>query len=99
MNTNACYCIWTILLDSNSNKKNSAAVPASIFNLRQQHSELSLLRAAGLAGRFVGGIQLTEQITLLPTRDFFNPDQLIEGVKEARNKKGKQTNEKKNDLT
>lgn len=45
---------------------------AGLFNLRQQHSELSLLRAAGLGGRFVRGIQLTEQIALLPTRDFLS---------------------------
>lgn len=44
---------------------------SSFFNLRQQRWELSLVRAAGLAGRFVWGIQLTEQIALLPTRDFF----------------------------
>lgn len=54
----------------------SGAAP-SLFNLRQQRSELSLLRAAGLAGRFVRGIQLTEQITLFTYKGFFYPDQLI----------------------
>lgn len=44
---------------------------ASLFNLRQQHSELSLLRAAGLAGRFVRGIQLTEQIAVFTYEGLF----------------------------
>lgn len=43
---------------------------ASLFNLRQQHSELSSLRAAGLAGLFVRGIQLTEQIARFTYKGF-----------------------------
>lgn len=54
---------------------------ASLFNLRQQHSELSVLRAAGLPARFVRGIQLTEQIALFTYKGFFflffPADQLI----------------------
>lgn len=37
---------------------------SSPFNLRQQHSELSLLKAGGLEGLIVRGIQLTEQMAL-----------------------------------
>jgi len=44
---------------------------ASLFNLRQQRRELSLRAAAGLAGRFVRGIQLTEQIALFTYKGFF----------------------------
>lgn len=43
---------------------------ASLFNLRQQRSQLSILRAAGLAGRFVRGIKLTEQIALFTYKGF-----------------------------
>lgn len=65
-----------------------SGVAASLFNLRQQRSELSSLRAAALAGRFVRGIQLSEQITLFSHEGFFFfPDQLTEGQIEARNNK------------
>lgn len=58
---------------------------ASLFNLRQQHSELSSLRAAGLTGVFVRGIQLTEQIALFTYKGFLlsrpiNRDRLWQGI-------------------
>lgn len=43
---------------------------ASLFNLRQQGSELSMLKAGGLAGGFVRGIKLTEQIALFTYKGF-----------------------------
>lgn len=43
---------------------------ASLFNLRQQRSKLSMRKAVGLAGGFVRGIKLTEQIALFTYKGF-----------------------------
>lgn len=71
VNINRPFCL-TLIEIRKTNFKEFSGGAASLFNLRQQHSELSLLRAAGLAGLFVRGIQLTEQMALFTYKGFIS---------------------------